>query len=115
MNSTVIHEFERAGGMGGPARRTGGLAESGCQMVFISLEVQLFSVGYSEYPGYPSSGYSFAGCYLTAKSLMRCELSHAKAQDSPALALLNLLLAEPPMPPALSDSCMTVEFISVPH
>jgi len=39
-----------------------GLAESGCQMVFISLEVQLFSVGYSEYSGYPSSGYSFAGC-----------------------------------------------------
>ena len=29
MNSTVIHESERAGGMGGAARRRGGLAESG--------------------------------------------------------------------------------------
>ena len=78
MNSTVIHESERAGGMGGATRRRGGLAESWCQMVFISLEVQLCSVWYSEYSGYPSSGYSFAGCYLTVESLMRCELSHTK-------------------------------------
>jgi len=55
----------RAGGMGGAARRRGGSAESVCQMVFISLEVQLFSVGYSEYSGYPSSGYSFAAVSVT--------------------------------------------------
>jgi len=75
LDSTAIHESERAGGMGGAARRRGGLAESGCQMVFLSLEVQLFSVGYSEYSGYPSSGYSFSGFYLTVESLMRCEQS----------------------------------------
>jgi len=48
MNSKVIHESERAGGMGGALSRKlrrGGSAESGCHwMVFISLEVQLLGI-----------------------------------------------------------------------
>ena len=47
MNHKVIHESDRACGMGGAARRKlrrGGSAESGCQMVFISLEVQLLGI-----------------------------------------------------------------------
>jgi len=48
MNSKVIHESERAGGMGGTLSRKprrGGSAESGCHwMVFISLEVQLLGI-----------------------------------------------------------------------
>ena len=48
MSSKVIHESERAGGMGGAVSRKlrrGGSAESGCHwMVFISLEVQLLGI-----------------------------------------------------------------------
>ena len=47
MNCEVIHESERAGSMRGAARtrpRRRQSAKSGCQMVFISLEVQLFGV-----------------------------------------------------------------------
>jgi len=48
MNSKVIHESERAGGMGGVLSRKlrrGGSAESGCHwVVFIPWEVQLLGI-----------------------------------------------------------------------
>jgi hypothetical protein len=47
MNFTVIHEYERAAGMTGAASRKlrrAVSAESGCQMIIISVEVQLLGI-----------------------------------------------------------------------
>jgi len=61
------------------------------------------TVGYSEYSGYVSSGYSLSGCYLTVESLMKCEPSHTKiymlgsSESSPGRALYT----PPPIPTGL--------------
>jgi len=82
----------------------------GVRLFCISLEVQLLSI--LIILNIPSMAVSFSGCYLTVESIMRYDPSHTKTYLPCSLGLLS---AVPPMPHALSDSCMTLWFITNVH
>ena len=158
MNSKVIHESERAGGMGGaPRRRLRTWRAKACkswyEMVHISWDIQLSGTSQKKntqrrhiwfiswdmqlsgnshlgVTGWFSHHWKF-NCWvfwvfwicllwvfffwLLPDNWITHEMWTISDQDLHALALLSFLLRAPPMPPALSDSCVTLEFISVPY